>query len=114
MATRHKHLTKLTLIAGIVLLLSSSAAAFGGVAGGFGFNVGFPPPPVPVVREVVGPRPGPGHVWVGGHYGWHPGHGYRWARGAWLLPPHPRAVWVGPRFVEGPRGRFFVRGFWRR
>ncbi len=112
MATRHRQIAKLTLIASIALLLSSSAAAFGGVA--VGLDVGFAPPPVPVAREVVAPCPGPGYAWVAGHYGWYPGHGYRWARGTWLLPPHPRAVWVGPRFVEGPRGRFFVRGFWRR
>jgi hypothetical protein len=114
MATRHKQIAKLALIASIALLLSSSAAAFGGVAVGFGVNVGFAPPPVPVAREVVAPCPGPGYAWVAGHYGWYPGYGYRWARGAWLRPPHPRAVWVGPRFIEGPRGRFFARGFWRR
>jgi hypothetical protein len=113
MTTRRSRLTKLTLIASFALLLGSSAAAFGGVAVGFGVNVGFAPPPVPVAREVVAPCPGPGYAFVAGHWGWYPAFGYRWVRGAWLLRPHPRAVWVGPRFVAGPRGRVFFRGFWR-
>jgi len=114
MTTRCSKLAKLTLIATFALLLSSSVAAFGGVAVGFGINVGFAPPPVPVVREVVVASPGPGHVWVAGHWGWYPAYGYRWVGGAWLRPPYPRAVWVGPRFVVGGGGRFFYHGYWRR
>jgi hypothetical protein len=114
MTTRRNRLAKLTLIASFVLLLSSAASAFAGVAVGFGINVGFGPPAVPVVHEVVGPCPGPGHVWVAGHWGWYPAYGYRWVGGAWLLPPYRRAVWVGPRYVAGPGGRFFYHGYWRR
>jgi|GEM_PF-875240 len=109
MTTRRSKLARLTLIAIFALLLSSSAAAFGGVAVGFGINVGFAPPPVPVAREVVVASPGPGYAWVGGHWGWYPTYGYRWVGGAWLRPPYPRAVWVAPRFVVGARGRFFYR-----
>ena len=111
MTTRYHRLAKLTLIASFALLLCSSAAAFAGVAVGIGFNVGYAPPPVPVVREVVAPWPGPGFAWVAGHWGWYPAYGYRWVGGAWLRPPFPRAVWVGPRFVGG---RFFHHGYWRR
>src|SRR5262249_29017863 len=103
-------LRRLTLLASFVLLLSSSAAAFGGVAVGFGINVEFGPPVVPAAAEGIAPGRGPGHVWVAGHWGWYPGFGYRWARGAWLRPPFPHAFWVGPRFA----GRVFYRGYWRR
>lgn len=114
MTTRRYRLTKLILIASFALLLSSSATAFAGVAVGIGFNVGFGPPAVPVAREVVAPCPGPGYAWVAGHWGWHRAYGYRWVGGVWLRPPYPHAVWVGPRFVAGPRGRFFYHGYWRR
>jgi hypothetical protein len=112
MATRHNKLTLLVLIASFALLLASAAPSSAGVVVGLGVNVGFAPPVAPV--EVVAPVPGPGYLWVGGHYGWYPGVGYRWARGAWIRPPFPHAVWVAPRYAYGPHGRFFYRGYWRR
>jgi hypothetical protein len=114
MTTRQSKLAKPILITTFALLLSSSVAAFGGVAVGFGINVGVAPPPVPVAREVVVASPGPGYAWIAGHWGWYPAYGYRWVGGAWLRPPYPRAVWVAPRFVVGARGRFFYHGYWRR
>src|SRR5215472_15831706 len=98
MTTRHPHthtkLRRLTLIASFALLLSGTAAAFGGVAVGFGINAGFAPPAVPIAAEVIAPCPGPGYAWVAGHWGWYPAFGYRWVRGAWLRPPFPHAVCV--------------------
>ncbi len=110
---RQTRIAKLALIAVFALSLTAAPAAFAGVAVGIGFNVGFAPP-APVAREVVVASPGPGFVWVAGHYDWVPGVGYRWVGGAWLRPPFPRAVWVGPRYVYGPHGRVFYRGYWRR
>ena len=64
----------------------------------FGIAVGAPPPPPPpaaVITPVV-PAPGPGYVWVPGHYDWVNG-AWVWVEGGWMLPPRPHAVWVAPR-----------------
>ena len=53
-----------------------------------------PPPPAAVVTPVV-PAPGPGYVWVPGHYDWAGGQ-WVWVEGACALPPRPHAVWVAP------------------
>jgi hypothetical protein len=113
MATRQTKLTKLTiltLIACFALFVASPAPSSAGVV--VGLNVGIAPPVAPV--EVVAPCPGPGYAWVAGHWGWYPGVGYRWARGVWVRPPFAHAAWIGPRYVAGPHGRVFYRGYWRR
>ena len=73
-------------------------------------DVGSVPPP-PIVETVV-VSPGPQYVWVAGYWRWY-GHSWGWVRGAWVIPPHRRAVWV-----EGRWGRRFgrvtwVEGHWR-
>ncbi len=68
-----------------------------------------PPAPVADVRVV---RPGPNYVWVPGYYRWD-GRAYRWAAGAWMLPPRPRAVWVPGHWSHTRRGWFYVEGRWR-
>ena len=115
MKPQQKNIAKLVLIAGLAIMLSQSAAAFAfvGVSVGFGVNVGYAP--APVVREVVAPCPGPGYLWVGGHWGWRPAFArYAWVPGAWAVPPFRHAAWVGPRFVVRGGGRYFVGGHWRR
>lgn len=87
-------------------LLTLPAAAFGYSRIGVGFNFGFPiydyPPPThvyvvqqPVATEVAPPAPpGPGYVWVSGHYEWDtPGHRWVWYGASWQRPPAPNAVW---------------------
>jgi hypothetical protein len=110
MTARHNKLTVLVLAASFALMLASAAPSSARVI--VGLNVTVAPPVAPV--EVVAPVPGPGYVWVGGHWGWYPGVGYRWTRGVWSRPPFPHAVWVAPRYAYGPHGRFFYRGYWRR
>jgi hypothetical protein len=68
-----------------------------------------PPAPVVEVRTVA---PGPRHVWVPGYYRGN-GRVYVWSRGAWVVPPRPRAVWVAPRWDHARRGWLFVAGHWR-
>ena len=69
-------------------------------------------PPAAFV-EVRGERPGPRHVWTGGHQRW-TGRGYVWAPGVWVIPPRPYAVRVPARWVHERRGWYFVDGHWRR
>lgn len=65
-----------------------------------------PPEPAPV-EETIGSAPGPGYVWVPGHWDWHAfERRYSWEEGYWAPTREvvaPPAVVVGPRFVWGPR-----------
>lgn len=77
---------------------------------------------VPGVRVMVGPpaprmevqplAPGPGYVWIAGHWAWR-GGGHVWLGGHWALPPGPGYVWAPARWInEGGAFRFF-EGHWR-
>jgi hypothetical protein len=80
----------------------------------FYFSVGVPAPIAPVVAVRPPVRYGPpGFVWRPAYTAWN-GYGYVVVPGAWVRPPHPRAVWVAPRWNAGPRGTFWVNGYWRR
>jgi hypothetical protein len=100
----------------IALTVLVSALAFSSVASaarvGVSIRVNAPPP---VLRqEVVVARPGPEFVWVRGHYDWVGGReGYAWLPGAWVRPPHARAVWVAPRYDRRGRHHYFARGYWK-
>jgi hypothetical protein len=100
----------------IALTVLVSALAFSSVASadriGISLRVNAPPP---VLREeVVVVRPGPDFVWVRGHWDWVGGpQGYIWLPGAWVRPPHLRAVWVEPRYELRGRLHFFARGYWK-
>lgn len=74
--------------------------------------VSAPPPAPPAQVEVASPTPGPGYVWVPGHWVWRR-RGYVWVPGYWAVPTTPGYVWVpghwaprGPRFV-------WIEGRWR-
>ncbi len=85
----------------------------------FFFQIGVPVPVAPVVvaPRYVPPPPvygyGYPYVWRGGYYNWN-GYGYGWVPGAYVRPPYAGAVWVGPRWVHGPRGAYWARGYWGR
>jgi hypothetical protein len=88
-----------------------AASASPGVS--IGIRVDAPPPPLR--REVVVVRPGPGFLWVPGHWDWAPYRGnYVWVAGAWVRPPYRHAVWVGPVWHRRYGRSYFVRGHWRR
>lgn len=75
--------------------------------------VASPPPPVAVAAPVRVAPYGYGYVWRPAYYGW-TGYSYRIVPGTWVRPPYPRAVWVAPSWRRGPRGGYYVRGYWRR
>jgi len=68
-----------------------------------------PPPPQ---TEVVVASPGPDYVWVDGDWTWN-GIAWVWIGGRWVLPPHPHAIWIGPRWERGPGGWHREPGHWR-
>jgi hypothetical protein len=92
------------------LLLAPVVMAFTMVAcGGAVYYASVPPP---LRAEVVGVAPGPGYVWVNGYWGWR-GNQHVWIGGSYMRPPHPRAVWIAPRW-EARGGRYyFHEGRWR-
>ncbi|MBW8878570.1 MAG: YXWGXW repeat-containing protein [Acidobacteria bacterium] len=100
----------------IALTVLVSALAFSSAASaarvGISLRVNAPPPPLH--REVVVVRPGPGFVWVRGHWDWVGGpRGYVWIPGAWMHPPRSHAVWIEPRYEFRHHRHFFARGHWK-
>jgi hypothetical protein len=69
----------------------------------------FGPPAGPV--EVVGVAPGPGYVWIGGHYAWR--GRWVWLRGYWSRLPRGYAAWVPGHWDHRARGWVWVEGHWR-
>lgn len=96
-------------------LCGTTVGALAGTHIGIGLTIGVPAPivvreapPRPVVETVV-VAPGPGYVWVRGHYSWAKSH-WVWIRGAWMLPPRPAAVWVEGSWE--PHRRHWIEGHW--
>jgi WXXGXW repeat (2 copies) len=67
------------------------------------------PPAVRVESRTV--SPGPGYVWVSGHWRW-TGAEYVWVQGSWLRQPRPTGVWVAGHWVKRPGGWVWVEGHW--
>ena len=74
------------------------------------YRVG-PPPPVPSYGYRA--APGPGYVWADGYYDLRGGRNWAWVPGSYVRPPHPRAVWVSPRWEQRGRDWHFHKGYWR-
>jgi len=110
-------------LAGLALtvLAFSTSTAHAGSHVYFGVNVGIgvpapvavavPPPPPPAPAHVAPASAPYGYVWRPGYYVW-TGHAYRMMPGTWVRRPYAGAVWVAPRYVSGPRGRYCVHGYW--
>jgi hypothetical protein len=86
-------------------MLGAATIASAATHVGIGLSFGVPPPvivhraPPPRVVERVVVAPGPGYVWVPGHYTWGNGQ-WLWLSGAWMLPPRPDAYWVDGRWDQ--------------
>jgi hypothetical protein len=111
-----RHLLKVSVLSGVLLLLSSPARA----QVSFSFSFGAPPPPPRVYR--VPARPDPAYQWVEGY--WYPYRGrWVWHDGYWTRPPFADSYWVEPywqsgRYFEGywytPRGQYDHEHRWDR
>lgn len=67
------------------------------------------PPPDRV--EIVGTAPGPGYVWIRGHYAWQGGD-YAWISGRWEAPPSRGRHWHPGRWVHARNGWYWRQGHW--
>ena len=77
--------------------------------------VAAPPTPPPYPAEVVPPQPGPGYVWVAGHWGWRPRERrYVWLPGRWVVPQGPGYAWTPGHWEPRPGGYVWIEGHWRR
>ena len=68
--------------------------------------------PPPSRREVWGPAPHPGYVWVGGYWGWG-GEDFHWVPGYWTTPPGRYHSYVPARWEEKHGSWYFKAGHWR-
>jgi hypothetical protein len=114
--------------AALALCAPKPAEAYASFRLGFGFPLIFPigyySAPVGYTRTVVydsAPRqavgeqvtvaPGPGYVWMAGHWS-NVSQRWVWIAGHWEMPPSPSAVWTGGHWVQGNGGWVWVDGAW--
>jgi hypothetical protein len=62
-------------------------------------------------QERVTPAPGPGYVWMAGHWN-NVSQRWVWVAGHWEMPPSPSALWVAGHWVQGPAGWIWAEGTW--
>jgi len=108
----------LRLAAGLGLLslagLPAPSASASTILAGISLNIVLEAPPPPPQRDViVGERPGPDYVWIGGYWDGAPGH-YAWVGGRWARPPHPHGQWNPPHWDKDRDGHYHqTKGEWR-
>lgn len=101
----------------LLVALGSGALIGGGLAGAaraseVSVDIVFAPAPPPVAPvEVIGVAPGPGYVWIAGHYAWH--GRWVWIGGYWERVPRGYAVWVPGHWDRRAGGWVWVEGHWR-
>ncbi|HEY1848000.1 MAG TPA: hypothetical protein VGG37_02285 [Opitutaceae bacterium] len=95
--------------------LAAGAAPFAAQAGlDIGINLGGPEvvvrsAPPPERHEVIPVSPGPGYVWIHGHWGWHRDR-WEWMGGRWDRPAQPGSVWIAGQWVPRGGGYVWVEG----
>ncbi len=65
--------------------------------------------PPPLRAEVVEPMPGPGFIWIRGHWAWHHER-WEWIGGHWDRAAQPGSVWVPGAWIERHGGWVWVEG----
>ena len=79
-----------------------------------GVNIGGPEvvvqsQPPPERNEVIPMNPGPGYVWIRGHWNWHHEH-WEWMNGHWDRVSRPGSVWIAGQWVPRGHGWVWVEG----
>jgi hypothetical protein len=101
-----------------LLVLACAAAPVASYAGfDIGINIGGPEvvirsQPPPDRYEDVGIAPGPGYVFIRGHWAWRHDR-WDWVSGRWELPAQRGAVWVSGQWVARGGGWVWVEGHYQ-
>jgi hypothetical protein len=103
-------ITKAAALAAAMLLpaipIASQAQVF------LSFNVGAPPPPLPVYDSYTQPMlTAPGQIWQPGYWAWGSA-GYYWVPGTWVTPPSANTYWT-PGYWGYNNGSYsWNNGYW--
>lgn len=62
--------------------------------------------------EVISRSPGPGYVWVTGHWNWDTRQ-YVWIPGRWMVPERGYRVWRPGHWAHDRGGWYWIEGRWR-
>jgi hypothetical protein len=79
-----------------------------------GLNIGGPEvviqtqPPAPRL-EVVTQAPGPGYIWIRGHWAWHRER-WEWSSGRWDHVAQPGAAWIPGQWMQRRNGWVWIEG----
>jgi WXXGXW repeat (2 copies) len=93
-------------VLGLIAAVALTSPAWGQVS----IVIGIGPPPVRIEAPPP-PPPAPAMFWVPGF--WAPeGPQYRWIAGHYEHPPYADAGWAAPRYVHGPDGWHYHKGYW--
>lgn len=104
---RIAHLSLFALAVGAVPFAASAGVDVGITIGGPEIVVAAHPPPLRV--EVIGSSPGPGFIWIRGHWGWHHER-WEWIGGRWDRAGQPGSVWVPGAWIERHGGWVWAEG----
>jgi hypothetical protein len=98
-----------------LLILACGVAPLASQAGvDIGINIGGPEvivhsQPPPERYESVGIAPGPGYVFVRGHWGWRHDR-WEWMGGRWEVPARPGNVWISGQWIARGNGWVWMEG----
>ncbi len=67
--------------------------------------------PLRAEGEQITPAPGPGYVWIAGHWS-NNAQRWVWLAGHWELPPSPSAVWVAGHWAQANGGWLWINDTW--
>jgi hypothetical protein len=101
-----------------LFILACAAAPVASYAGfDIGINIGGPEvvvrsQPPPERYEAVGIAPGPGYVFIRGHWVWRHDR-WEWMGGRWELPAQPGNVWISGQWVARGGGWVWVEGHYQ-
>lgn len=100
-------ITLLALLCAAAPLSAQAGVEVGINLGGPEIIVGSQPPPARV--EAVTVAPGPGYIWIRGHWSWHHER-WVWVNGHWDRVAQPGSVWIPGQWVARSNGWAWMEG----
>jgi hypothetical protein len=104
------NLSLFVLACGAAPLVSQAGIDIGLNFGGPDIVVRSQPPPDRY--EAIGIAPGPGYVFIRGHWGWRHDR-WEWTGGRWELPAQPGNIWISGQWVARGSGWVWVEGHYQ-